>query len=58
MSDNYVPGYYWVYRFKGQQTPEIARLTKNGWTFIGGNLKMGKPFHVIYKVDDFDLETH
>lgn len=50
---NYTPGYYWVYRFKGQQKPEIAVLTKNGWDFIGGNGKMGRPFEILYRVEDY-----
>jgi hypothetical protein len=51
---NLAPGYYWIYRFKNQQMPEIARLTKNGWDFFGGNEKMGKPHQIMYRVDDFD----
>lgn len=50
---NYIPGYYWIYRHKGQQFPEIARLTKNGWDFIGGNNKMGKPYEVLCPIEPY-----
>lgn len=51
---NFTPGYYWAYRSKNQQMPEIVRLTKSGWDFMGGNPRMGRPYKVLYKIENFD----